>query len=239
MSTTPTAGYFVMMDYEKSADYLPTIEAARARGVEILNAEPFACSVSIHDDAGDIVEEIGTRSPAGVVTLATAPAAVEAPHAAEIARRAAVVSSADPAAATPGRMRFHEDGDANTYSMIDEGGRWWLALLHNGEAVTQRQRANMRRLAAAWNACEGIPTAELEARGQAIDPDTGEKIKPPPYLVIGGNAYWSEPLPSGANFLMTAPLAAGAGVVCWTDGYEVDPDACPDYEAILARVAPL
>lgn len=63
---------------------------------------------------------------------------------------------------TPGRMIFEEEGDANRYRMMDEHGRWWLALLHNGEAVSVRQAANMRRLAAAWNACDGIETATLE-----------------------------------------------------------------------------
>lgn len=79
------------------------------------------------------------------------------------ARRASEIDRANPDACTPGLMRFEEDGEANRYSMLDDGGRWWLALLHNGEAVTERQRANMRRLAACWNACHGISTATLEA----------------------------------------------------------------------------
>ena len=66
---------------------------------------------------------------------------------------------------TQGRITFLEDGDANHYSMLTEGGRWWLSLLMNGEQPTARQIANLRRLAACWNACEGIPTETLEAVG--------------------------------------------------------------------------
>ena len=43
-----------------------------------------------------------------------------------------------------------------------EKSRWWLSLLHNGEALTELQRHNMRRLAACWNACEGLQTSVLE-----------------------------------------------------------------------------
>ncbi len=64
---------------------------------------------------------------------------------------------------TQGRVTFKEEGDANHWSMLTEDGRWLLALLHNGEAVSARQIANFRRLAACWNACEGVPTDVLEA----------------------------------------------------------------------------
>lgn len=66
---------------------------------------------------------------------------------------------------TPGCMTFKEDGDANHYSILDDSGHWWLALLHNGEAPSARQVANMRRLAAAWNACDSIATEALEEIG--------------------------------------------------------------------------
>lgn len=63
---------------------------------------------------------------------------------------------------TPGRILFREGGEANQQAMLSEDGRWWLALLANGGMTTERQRANFRRLAACWNACEGISTWALE-----------------------------------------------------------------------------
>ena len=69
---------------------------------------------------------------------------------------------------TPGRITFRDDGAANTYHLLTEDGRWWLAFLMNGEQVTERQRENLRRMAACWNACDGISTEALEA-GAAAD----------------------------------------------------------------------
>lgn len=80
----------------------------------------------------------------------------------ETARRAAIVASADPAAATPGRLLIVENGQANHYAALDDRGGWLFALLHNGEAMPARQLANMRRLVACWNACEGLETQTLE-----------------------------------------------------------------------------
>lgn len=69
---------------------------------------------------------------------------------------------------THGRVTFKEDGDANHWSMLTEDGRWLLSLLHNGESVSERQIANFRRLAACWNACNGIDTDDLEADSVSI-----------------------------------------------------------------------
>lgn len=77
------------------------------------------------------------------------------------------------AAHTQGRITFKEDGDANHYSMLTEDGKWWLAILANGEQTSARQVANFRRLAACWNACEGIDTRHLETYGL---PDFAQKI---------------------------------------------------------------
>lgn len=63
---------------------------------------------------------------------------------------------------TPGPIAIRANGDANSYALIDADGKWLLSVLHNGDAMTARQEANMRRLAAAWNACQGIPTHALE-----------------------------------------------------------------------------
>lgn len=64
---------------------------------------------------------------------------------------------------TQGRITFKADGDACHWSMLTEDGRWWLAILANGEQPSERQIANFRRLAACWNACEGITTDDIEA----------------------------------------------------------------------------
>lgn len=65
-------------------------------------------------------------------------------------------------AETQGRINFHEEGEANHYAMLTEDGRWWLALVANGEMTSERQRANFRRLAACWNACLDVDTVTLE-----------------------------------------------------------------------------
>lgn len=67
---------------------------------------------------------------------------------------------------TPGRIRFYENGEANSYAMleVDADDRWLLTLLHNGHDVTERQKANMHRLVACWNACEGIDTELLDPK---------------------------------------------------------------------------
>lgn len=77
------------------------------------------------------------------------------------------------AAHTKGRITFKEDGDANHYSMLTEDGKWWLAIHANGEQTSARQAANFRRLAACWNACEGVDTEHLEKYGL---PDFAQKI---------------------------------------------------------------
>lgn len=69
---------------------------------------------------------------------------------------------------TQGRVTFKEDGDANHWSMLTEDGRWWLSLLANGEQTSARQIANFRRLAACWNACDGIDTDDLDAHSVNI-----------------------------------------------------------------------
>ena len=61
-----------------------------------------------------------------------------------------------------GRIGFIESGDANKYTLIDNRERWLMSILHNGEALVDRQRENLRRLVACWNACEGISTDVLE-----------------------------------------------------------------------------
>lgn len=63
---------------------------------------------------------------------------------------------------TPGKIVFRPNGDANSYAMLDEAGHWWMSLLMNGEQITARQEANLRRMAACWNACADESTEFLE-----------------------------------------------------------------------------
>lgn len=69
---------------------------------------------------------------------------------------------------TQGRITFKADGDANHYTLLDEGGRWLMSVLMNGEQLTAKQEANLRRIAACWNACKGVSTADLEMDGAAF-----------------------------------------------------------------------
>lgn len=64
---------------------------------------------------------------------------------------------------TQGRLAFHTDGDANRFTMVNEQGRWVASLLLNGEQVTTRQVANMERMVACWNACEGLTMAQINS----------------------------------------------------------------------------
>jgi hypothetical protein len=57
---------------------------------------------------------------------------------------------------TPGPWTVREDGDANHYTLIGPDGRWLVSLLHNGEALTERQRANLLLMAAAPDLLEAV-----------------------------------------------------------------------------------
>jgi hypothetical protein len=70
------------------------------------------------------------------------------------------------AAHTPGPWGTREQGEANQHAILSADGNWLIVpLLHNGEAVPERQRANLRRIVACVNACEGLATAAIEADG--------------------------------------------------------------------------
>ena len=71
---------------------------------------------------------------------------------------------------TPTRLTVRANGDANSYALLDDKGRWFMSMLVNGEQMTELQEANIHRLAACWNACEGISTEDLENPEQADSP---------------------------------------------------------------------
>ena len=62
-----------------------------------------------------------------------------------------------------GRLTIKENGDANSYALLDGSGKWLLSVIHNGEELTSSQRETMRRVAACWNACDGMSTEVLES----------------------------------------------------------------------------
>ena len=63
---------------------------------------------------------------------------------------------------TPGRLTVRENGDANSYAIMDDAGQWLLHMLHNGRQTPPTQSENLRRLAACWNYCEGLDTEGME-----------------------------------------------------------------------------
>lgn len=64
---------------------------------------------------------------------------------------------------TPGKICFKENGEANSYQLLSENGVWLMSILHNGEAITDRQRANLSRMAVCWNCFDGVPSEEIPA----------------------------------------------------------------------------
>lgn len=56
------ATFWTMLDWDQSTGFDTTIEDARTRAQALFVSEPFSVNVSIHDDAGDVVEDLG-RSP--------------------------------------------------------------------------------------------------------------------------------------------------------------------------------
>jgi hypothetical protein len=61
------------------------------------------------------------------------------------------------------RIYFHANGDANSYALIDQdANKWLMTVLVNGEHTTARQAEILERMAACWNACEGVSTEALQ-----------------------------------------------------------------------------
>lgn len=64
---------------------------------------------------------------------------------------------------TGGALIFAESEYEPNRFTIGANGKWLMSIQHNGEQTMPQQRENMRRMAACWNACEGIPTEVLQA----------------------------------------------------------------------------
>ena len=50
---------------------------------------------------------------------------------------------------TPGPWKLREDGEANSWAVLGPNDNWLLSFLHNGEQLSEKQRANARLIAAA------------------------------------------------------------------------------------------
>lgn len=73
---------------------------------------------------------------------------------------------------TPGKICFKENGEANSYQLLSENGDWLMSILHNGEAITDRQRAILSRMAVCWNYFDGIPTEFITESKKEVKPET-------------------------------------------------------------------
>lgn len=70
---------------------------------------------------------------------------------------------------TEGDLQFSEIIHEANQFMIYTGpvAKWLMRIQHNGEQLVEKQRANLRRMVACWNACKGITTESLEENGAA------------------------------------------------------------------------
>ena len=65
--------------------------------------------------------------------------------------------------ATPGVVYFEKRGELSTgYIVTDDKGRWVAFVLGEDGISIPEAEANAKRMAACWNACEGISTKALQ-----------------------------------------------------------------------------
>lgn len=74
-----------------------------------------------------------------------------------------------PASAT--RLTVRANGDANSYALLDDDGKWFMSMLVNGEQLEARQESNLHRLAACWNAHDTLREALETIAAGNTDPD--------------------------------------------------------------------
>ena len=81
-----------------------------------------------------------------------------------------------PAAKDP--WKFHEQGEADEFCLVTEGGKWVIAFRLNGELSLAREREICRRIVASVNAADGIDIEALETIGADLfDGDTSTLIE--------------------------------------------------------------
>ncbi len=74
----------------------------------------------------------------------------------------------DDSARTQGPLSLRLDLDSGWFNILDHHGNTVLDVPHNISFGVHTQIANLRRLVACWNACEGISTEAIE-RGTLMD----------------------------------------------------------------------
>lgn len=62
-------------------------------------------------------------------------------------------------------LSLRENGEANSYAILDGNGKWLLSLLHNGEPLVAEQRENLNYLIACANACRDLKADDLNRVG--------------------------------------------------------------------------
>lgn len=58
---------------------------------------------------------------------------------------------------TKTRLTLRANGEANSYTFIDEKGNWFMSVLMNGEQMTETQTANLAHMMNLWNASQELP----------------------------------------------------------------------------------
>jgi hypothetical protein len=62
--------FYVMTDYDQTAAEASTLDEARAKAQAIFRSDSLQINVSIHDAAGELVEDLGRSPGAPLVNLA-------------------------------------------------------------------------------------------------------------------------------------------------------------------------
>ena len=62
---------------------------------------------------------------------------------------------------TEGELTVRENGEANSYALL-QNGDWLMNVLLNGKHMTETQLATLRRLAMCWNVCRHFDDAQLK-----------------------------------------------------------------------------
>ena len=112
-------------------------------------------------------------------------------------------------------MRGYPHSDVRSVSGRKIANTWGTGHPKTSEAYkhrTEQDRANARRIVACWNACEGIPTEELEASARPIAaaPDLLEALK----LMVKTYAA------PGTVYLGAHPIAVARAAIAKAEGGE-------------------